>query len=159
MVRVFLLTPFLFSSVLLSAQNQKSASHPSFDYQQARAHEIEPHRRTIPTDDVRLGLNQLRIALTVSPAGDVTSATADGEAELLKLWPRLQGEVYQWKFTPFEKDGKPVTAEVEEYIDLSLPNASQRFTSLPLHLSQIQRSQSRCNDRAAMARALRTPSP
>ncbi|HTF67831.1 MAG TPA: ankyrin repeat domain-containing protein [Edaphobacter sp.] len=120
MVRVILLAPLL-SSISLLAQNQRSASHPSFNYQEASPHEIAPHRRTIPTDGVRLGFNQLRLTLTVSPTGDVISANADGEAELLKLWPRLQNEVYQWKFTPFEKNGKPVTAEVEEYIDLVPP--------------------------------------
>lgn len=30
----------------------------------------------------------------------------------------MQDEVRSWKFTPFEKNGKAVTAEIEEYIDL-----------------------------------------
>ena len=34
----------------------------------------------------------------------------------MALWPQVQGEVYQWKFIPFEKDGKPTTVEVEEDI-------------------------------------------
>jgi hypothetical protein len=33
----------------------------------------------------------------------------------------LQNEVRSWKFTPFEKNGKAVTAEIEEYIDLVPP--------------------------------------
>jgi ankyrin repeat protein len=33
----------------------------------------------------------------------------------------LQGEVYQWKFLPFEKDGKPTTVEVEEDIYIAPP--------------------------------------
>ena len=34
----------------------------------------------------------------------------------MTLWPQVQGEVYQWKFIPFEKGGKPTTVEVEEDI-------------------------------------------
>jgi hypothetical protein len=33
----------------------------------------------------------------------------------------VQAEVRAWKFTPFEKNGKTVTAEVEEYVDLVPP--------------------------------------
>ena len=39
----------------------------------------------------------------------------------LKFWPQLEGEVRQWKFTPFEQNGGAVTADVEEYIDLVPP--------------------------------------
>ena len=107
MVRAILFTPLLLSSISLLAQNQKSTSYPSFTYQEARSHEIEPHRRTIPTEGVRLGLNQLRLTLTVSPTGDVTSANAGGEGELLKFWPRLQGEVINGNSPPLKKLGSP----------------------------------------------------
>jgi hypothetical protein len=67
------------------------------------------------------GSTQLHLTLTVSPIGDVTDTDAGGDPEALKFWPQLEGEVYRWKFTPFEKNGKAVTAEVEEYIDLVPP--------------------------------------
>ena len=72
-------------------------------------------------EGIRTGSNQLRLTLAVSPTGDVIDANAGGEDEALNLWPKLQGEVYQWKFTPFEKNGKAIAAEVEEYIDLVPP--------------------------------------
>jgi ankyrin repeat protein len=107
-------------STFLWAQNENRLSIPSYDYDVARAHEIKPHRRTIPLKGVP-GFNQLCLTLTVSPTGDVVAADASGDREMLKFWPQLQGEVRQWKFTPFEMNGKAVTAEVEEYIDLVPP--------------------------------------
>lgn len=104
-----------------SAPDEKVPPHPTYDYEVARVHEIKPHRRTIPLKGVRPGFNQLRLTLIVSPAGDVASADASGEDEALKFWPQLQDEVRLWKFTPFERNGKVVTAEVEEYIDLVPP--------------------------------------
>jgi len=79
---------------------------------------MKPHRRTIPFEGVRPGFNQLHLTLTVSPTGDVLESDATGDPGMLKLWPQLQGEVRQWKFKPFEENGKAITAEVEEYIDL-----------------------------------------
>jgi ankyrin repeat protein len=70
---------------------------------------------------VYFGFNQLRLTLTISPTGDVTEADANGETGTLKFWPELRDEVFSWKFTPFEKNGEAVTAEVEEYIDLVPP--------------------------------------
>jgi hypothetical protein len=111
----------LLTSLCLWASDEKRPSYPSYDYRVARTHEIEPHRRTIPFEGVRPGFNQLRLTLTISPAGDVLESDAAGDPGILKLWPQLQGEVRQWKFTPFEENGKAVTAEVEEYIDLVPP--------------------------------------
>jgi hypothetical protein len=67
------------------------------------------------------GFYQLHLQLTVSPFGDVMEATAQGRSEVLKFWPQLQAEVREWKFRPFERDGKAITAEIEEYIDLVPP--------------------------------------
>jgi len=64
------------------------------------------------------GFNQLRLTLIVSRTGEVIDADASGDPQSLKFWPELQDEVRQWKFTPLEKDGRAVTAELEEYIDL-----------------------------------------
>jgi len=111
----------LVSSIFFQESGDKRHSNPSFDYEVARGHEVKPHRRTIPLKGVRPGFNQLRLTLIVSPAGDVASADAGGEDEILKFWPQVQDEVRLWKFTPFERDGKAVTAEVEEYIDLVPP--------------------------------------
>jgi ankyrin repeat protein len=109
------------SSIFLWAQDTTPASLPSFDYEAARQHETQPHRRLIRVPGVTGGFNQLHLVLTVSPAGDVTEASATGDARTLKFWPQLKGEVSQWKFSPFEENGKAVTAEVEEYIDLVPP--------------------------------------
>ena len=111
----------LLTSLCLWASDEKRPSYPSYNYDVARTHEIKPHRRTIPFESVRPDFNQLHLTLTVSPTGDVLESDATGDPGILKLWPRLQGEVQQWKFTPFEENGKAITAEVEEYIDLVPP--------------------------------------
>jgi ankyrin repeat protein len=127
MVRTIAAVTCLLSSIFLRTEgflqttDENKPVHPLFEYDAARAHEIKPHRRSIPVDGVRPGFNQLRITLTVSPAGDVVDAEASGDSKSLKFWPQLQGEVSQWKFTPFEKDGNAVMAEVKEYIDLVPP--------------------------------------
>jgi hypothetical protein len=121
MVRIVAAVICLQSSLFLWASSDIGRSFPSYEYEIARTHEKKPHRRTIPFKGVDAGSNQLHLTLTVSPTGDVLDADANGDRELLKLWPQLQGEVRQWKFTPFEEGGKAVTARVEEYIDLVPP--------------------------------------
>jgi ankyrin repeat protein len=100
---------------------QSSASSPSFDYEIARQHELKPHRRTVPIKGVQGGFNQLSITLTVAPTGDVIEAELARNDELIKFWPTIKAEVMQWKFTPFEENGKPVIAQVEEVVDLVPP--------------------------------------
>ncbi|MGF7179024.1 ankyrin repeat domain-containing protein [Tunturiibacter psychrotolerans] len=113
----------LLPSLLLFASEGHKPAYPSFDYQVARDHEIKPHRRAIPV--VGMGeeytSHQLHLELTVSPTGDVTHAEAINEDGDTRFWPQLESEVYRWKFTPFEAGGKPVTAMVQEYIDLVPP--------------------------------------
>ncbi|HXM98893.1 MAG TPA: DUF6438 domain-containing protein [Candidatus Dormibacteraeota bacterium] len=111
---------FLLSSVLLQMSADKKPSYPFFEYDVARQHEIKPHRRTIPIEG-SAGFPQLCLTLIVSPAGNVVTADAGGDAKTLKFWPQLKSEVIAWKFTPFKKHGIAVTAEVEEYIDLVPP--------------------------------------
>jgi ankyrin repeat protein len=111
----------MMSSTFVWALTLQQPPYPSYDYDVARTHELKPHRRTIPFAGVDSGFNQLHLTLIVSPAGEVVSADAGGNAEMLKLWPQLQGEVREWKFMPFEENGKAVTAEIEEYIDLVPP--------------------------------------
>ncbi len=121
MDRTLLAITFFLASISLWALDEKGRSYPTFDYDVARTHEVKPHRRTIPLAGVSEGFNQLHLTLTVSPTGDVMDADATGDRGALKLWPQLQGEVRQWKFTPFEENGKAITAEVEEYLDLVPP--------------------------------------
>jgi hypothetical protein len=111
----------VFWAGLLWAQSDNQPQYPSFDYDAAYTHEIKPHRRTIPLEGMSPGSNQLGFTLTVSPTGDVLDATPHGDPDELKHWPQIQAEVAQWKFTPFEVNGKAVTAEVEEYVDLVPP--------------------------------------
>jgi len=108
---------FFVSTLFLSPFNDESPAYPWYDYKVARAHEIKPHRRTIPLEGVSPGFNQLRLELIVSPTGDVMDAHTSGE-EILKFWPQLQREIRLWKFIPFKRHGKAVMAEVEEYVDL-----------------------------------------
>jgi ankyrin repeat protein len=121
MQRSVTLLIFLLSPLALSAHDEKKPAYPSFDYDAARTHEIKPHRRTIPTEGVGSGFNQLHLKLIVSLAGEVTHSEASGNPPEMEHWPEIQSEAAGWKFTPFEKDGKAVTAEVEEYIDLVPP--------------------------------------
>ncbi len=121
MTRSAIALAFVLSGLLLSASEEKKPSNPSYEYDVARTHEIKPHRRTIPLKGVGSGFNQLHLKLTVFPTGDVIEADASGDQETLKFWPQLQGEVRDWKFIPFEKNGEAMTAEVEEYIDLVPP--------------------------------------
>ena len=121
MTRVFTIVAFSLCFVSSLAAQEKKAAHTSFEYTDARKHELEPHRRTVPMDGIEQGFNQLHLTLVVSPAGDVVEAKASAEDKLMAFWPELEGEVRGWKFSPFEKDGKAVTAEVEEYLDLVPP--------------------------------------
>jgi hypothetical protein len=127
MIRAIIALACLLSCADAWAAEQKQPAYPSFDYRAAYAHEIKPHRRTIPLAGVSSGGDQLRITLTVSLAGDVLDAKPEGEERDLKLWPDLRPEVLRWKFIPLEVDGRPVTASVEEYVDLVPP---ERFPSI-----------------------------
>jgi ankyrin repeat protein len=111
----------------LFASGGQKPSYPSFDKETARDHEIKPHRQTFPVagmdQEEYTGAHYLNLKLTVSPAGDVTHAETNGEFrdEDMQFWPQVEGEVYQWKFTPFTKGGKAVIAEVYESIVLVPP--------------------------------------
>ena len=112
------ITCLLWTSFLW-AQNEKRPIYPSFDYEAARAHEVQRHGFTISVRGEEGGnQHDLHLTLTVSPTGDVVDADAGGDNKVLKLWPQIQVQMRQWKFTPFEVDGEAVTAQVEEYIEL-----------------------------------------
>lgn len=116
-----LISVCLFSDSCLSLAQVSSPSYASCNYNIARRHEIKPHRRIIPLEGRVVGSGQLSLTLTVSPKGDVLSVEADGDGNSLHFWPELEPEVKKWKFTPFDRDGIPVTARVQEYIQLVPP--------------------------------------
>jgi hypothetical protein len=91
---------------------------PTIGYEVARGHEVGRHRRMVPVEGVDEGAHDLRVILTVSPEGDVTHAEASGEDKLLRLWPEVEGEVYQWRFEPFLVNGQAAEVKVKEYLDL-----------------------------------------
>src|SRR6185312_6736653 len=91
---------------------------PSFDYDVARSHELKPHRRAIPLKGVKEDVYAFHITLTISPSGDVVQAEVTDNGDSIQFWPIAKAEVLQWKFIPFEQNGKAVTAKVEEYLDL-----------------------------------------
>ncbi len=131
MLRTTAVVACLLSGSFLSA-SQQAEKYPSYDYQTVRAHEIKPHRHSVPFEGLdQSGPTQLELKLIVSATGDVIHAEATGDEHLLKIWPQLQGEVYQWKFTPFEEHGKAVTAEVEEYIHLVPPEQLPKIHVAP----------------------------
>ena len=115
----------LLLSGLLPLAAQKGAAPPpapaSIDYNQAYHHELNPHRNTISVQDFHSSDSQIGLVLIVSPAGDVVSADANGDASTRSYWPKVKEEVLAWRFEPFTVDGKPVAAKVEEYVDLVPP--------------------------------------
>jgi Domain of unknown function (DUF6438) len=118
------LAGLLVSNCLAAAAQETPAAAGtpvSINYEEAYHHELKPHRNTIPVQDFRSSDDQIGLVLIVSPAGDVVSANANGDASTRSYWPKVKEEVLAWKFEPFAVDGKPVTAKVEEYVDLVPP--------------------------------------
>ena len=131
MTRLAALT-LLLSSLTLRAQSDKPAPLPTFDYDIASTHEIKPHRRSIPMEGIpSFGFNQLHLTLTISPTGDVTHAEARHDELSVNFWPKIIGEVSQWRFTPFEENGHPVAAQIEEYVDLVPPERLPKIHVTP----------------------------
>ena len=118
MVRAIVALTCLLSGSCLWAFAEEQSSYPSFDYGAARAHETQRYRHTIALAGVRPGFHQVHVTVTVSSVGDVISVDADPEPDLAKFRPKIQSEITQWKFRPFEIEGKSVVANLEEYIDL-----------------------------------------
>jgi hypothetical protein len=107
----------LLSGILVGPPIQKPSPYHAYSYEVARVHEAKPYRHVIPLEGVPAGFNPVRITLIVLPTGDVFHA-ALGDPRSLQSYSQLEKEVSQWKFTPFEEDGKAVTATVQEYIEL-----------------------------------------
>jgi len=109
----------------------QGASEYSFDYKIASSHEIKPHRRTIPMTGMQDGSSQLHISVVVSPVGAVVDARAESYDGSMEFWPRIEPEVRKWRFTPFEVEGRPVRARVEEYVDIVPPERFPTVHSTP----------------------------
>ncbi len=84
-------------------------------------HELGHPRHAISVDSAPRGFAQLRLQLIVSPTGEVVSATAHGSADELRYWPMLEREVEAWLFSPFLRDGQPVTVQVDDGVNLLPP--------------------------------------
>ena len=143
MIRTGIVLLSILTSVFLHAFDEKAGAHPSFNYEVASAHELKPHRRTIPIKGAEWGSSQIHLRITVSPAGDVVDVHPSVEVDppsyadrTLKFWPQLEGEIRQWKFTPFEENGSPVTAEIEEYVDLVPPERLPKTHVAPPPISR-----------------------
>lgn len=133
--------PLLVAALLVA--DDKPAPIPTFRYDAARAHELKPHRRTIPIPGVEWGANQIHLRITVSPAGDVLDVHPSVDVDppsyaehTLRFWPQLEGEVRAWKFIPFEQNGIPVTAEIEEYLGLIPPERLPKVHVAPPSLQR-----------------------
>jgi hypothetical protein len=107
--------------LLLGCALRIPAQQASFPFAVAQSHEVSPRRHNIPLAGINPGFNQLKLKLTVSPVGKVLSAEASGAPQTMEFWPRIQDEIKQWQFTPFQLKGVAVTAEVEEYVNLVPP--------------------------------------
>jgi ankyrin repeat protein len=109
-------------AVVLSALFFGAAQEPNIDYDVARSHELQPHRRTIPTTGVSLNNSmQIQLELTVSQDGEVVGIKPEAEPRAMRQWPWVRQEIEKWRFTPFLANGKPVQAQVKEYVDLVPP--------------------------------------
>jgi ankyrin repeat protein len=106
----------------VSAFGPKDPIDYSFDYDVARSHELQPHRRTIPTAGVRPNNSiQIQIEVVVSDGGAVVAIKPDAAPEAMHHWPQVREEIEKWRFTPFLAHGRAVQARVTEYVDLVPP--------------------------------------
>jgi hypothetical protein len=121
MIRTIVALACVLSSISLSASDEKPPLSHGYSDSTVHDHEIKPHRHKVPLDGVDAGFHQIQLSLIISSKGDVEDAKAVAGGDALKFWPQLQSEVRGWKFIPFEDQGKPVTAEVVEYIDIVPP--------------------------------------
>jgi hypothetical protein len=108
----------LFFCAFVWAFDDHSAALPLFGCEIAQKHEIKLHRWDMPVAGVEQGFNQLHLRLVISPSGEVIGARASGGPKELRFWPQIRDRVYQWRFTPFEVEGKPAKVEVEEFVNL-----------------------------------------
>src|ERR1039458_5281844 len=80
------------------------------------------------------GVIVVDLDLIISPTGDVASATTPstrGETVDLATVPKLDAIVRQWKYVPFTKNGKPVTAEIKESLTIQTDESMPSFRVPP----------------------------
>jgi hypothetical protein len=126
----------LLAALPLRASAQEANSYPIFGYDIVQAHEIKPHRMRVPMNRVVdgstrltvgqnfIGVTSVALKLIISPTGDVMSATTrstKGEVVDLATLPRLDAIVRQWKYVPFMKEGKAVTAQITTALAIEPP--------------------------------------
>lgn len=122
MNRAMLLLVCLWLALPLRATAQTPPVYPTFDHDTVLAHEIKPHEIAIKVEELKQGgVALLPVKLIVSPSGEVVDVKTIGNRNELKSWPLVEALVRQWKYVPFEVDGKPVTAEVEDRLVLLPP--------------------------------------
>src|SRR5581483_12406268 len=114
---------------------RRETAPPLFDHQTAYTHEIKPHHSSIPLQGIGIDNleHNLQLRLTISPTGEVLDAKAYGDLNDLKFWPQAEKEVRRWKFKPFKENGRTVTAEIEEHIELVPPERlPQHYVKAPV---------------------------
>lgn len=112
---------FLLLGCWVGVAQAHGAGRATFSDETVFAHEVLPHRDSVPLKGVGSDVEQLTVELVVSPSGDVVSARPKGNSKLNRYWPEVEPTVRRWKFRPFERDGMPVTAHVTEYVNLVPP--------------------------------------
>jgi hypothetical protein len=115
----------LLSCGMLAAQ--MPATPTPIDAKTARTHEVGPHRHYIPMKGIGHGYHELELTLNISADGKVLNAKADGDAQLLALWPKLKPEVMVWRYRPFEAEGRAVPVTVLTSLQMVPPE------QLPTH--------------------------
>lgn len=121
MVRFLMMAASLVTATCVFAAAE-TKDVPSFPYEVVRAHELKPHRHSIPTAGVSDGFREsLAISLTISPSGDVVTAKPSGDPKSMEIWPQVRDEVLAWKYTPFLQGSIAVTAQVQEYLAVVPP--------------------------------------
>jgi hypothetical protein len=121
-LRMALIVALASIGVLASIPKLTAAAQEPIPYETAASHEIKPQRFTFPLKGVTEGMHQLQLTLTVSRTGTVTDAKPDGgDTQDLQFWPQIKNQVLEWKFTPFDVNGKPANVQVEEFVNLVPP--------------------------------------
>jgi hypothetical protein len=114
------------ASLLAVTEPASSPSEPRFPYSVVRAHQIKPQHHDIPVEVTEhTGLlrmaEALTLSLTISASGEVIHAEPVESGYALRLWPQIENQVYQWRYIPFDENGRPIVAHITEYVSLVPP--------------------------------------
>jgi hypothetical protein len=124
-------------TITASQPPEAAGSSPSFSWFETFKHEKVPHQYEIRVAGVT-GFEILHMRLVISPDGSVINARPTGGRRAKQFWPKVQSEVLTWKFVPFEKRGRAVTARVEERLPTThvLPPDLKPDSKVTLKLSR-----------------------